>query len=65
MIQLDHSFYKVHGDRDSLKVLTFVESVTSMSGAVTVPDLSANPVAVKALKQFIAVFCVHEVCHSV
>ena len=36
-------------------VLTFVETVTSMSGAVIVPDLSANQVAVKALKHFIAV----------
>ena len=55
MIQLDHSFYKVPGETQNLKVLTFVETVTSMSGAVIVPDLSANQVAIKALKKFIAV----------
>ena len=55
VIQLDHSFYKVPGERQSLKVLTFVETITSMSGAVIVPDLSANQVAVKALKKLIAV----------
>ena len=38
-----------------LQVLTSVETITSMSGAVVVPDLSANPAAIKALKQFTAV----------
>ena len=55
VIQLDHSFYKVPGETHNLKVLTFVETITSMSGAVIVPDLSANQVAVKTLKKFIAV----------
>ena len=55
VIQLDHSFYKVQGETDNLKVLAFVETTTSMPGAVIVPDLSANPVAIKALKQFIAI----------
>ena len=55
VIQLDHSFYKVPGETQNLKVLTFVETITSMSGAVIVPDLSANQVAIKALKKFIAV----------
>ena len=50
VIQLDHSFYKVN-----LKALTFVETVTSISGAVIVPDLSVNKVAIKALKKFIAI----------
>ena len=36
-----HSFYKVPGETHNLKVLTFVETTTSMSGAVIVPDLSA------------------------
>ena len=40
---------------ESLKVLTFVETVTLMSRPVIVPDLSAKQVAIKALKQFIAV----------
>ena len=53
--QLDHSFYKVPGETQNLKVLTFVETITSMSGAVIVPDLSANQVAIKALKKFIPV----------
>ena len=51
-IQLDHVKNKVHGETTNLKIPTFVETVTSMSGAVIVPDLSANPVAVKAFKQF-------------
>ena len=55
VIQLDHSFYKVPGEIHNLKVLTFVETTTSMSGAVIVPDLSANQVAIKTLKKFIAV----------
>ena len=55
VIQLDHSFYKVPGESQNLKVLTFIETITSMSGAVIVPDLSANEVAVKTLKKFIAV----------
>ena len=50
-----HSFYKIHGEVENLKVLTFVETVTSMSGAVRVPDLSANQVAIKALKKLIVV----------
>ena len=33
----------------------FVETVTSMSGAVIVPDLSANQVAIKAVNKFIAI----------
>ena len=41
VIQLDHSFYKVPGEAQNLKVLTFVETTTPMSGAVIVPDLSA------------------------
>ena len=55
VIQLDHSFYKVHGEVENLKVITFIETVTSMSGAVMVPDLSANQVTIKALKKFVAV----------
>ena len=55
VIQLDHSFYKVPGETQNLKVLTFIETTTSMSGAVIVPDLSVNQVALKALKKFIAV----------
>ena len=39
----------------NLKVLAFVGTTTSTSGAVIVPDLSANPVAIKALTQFVAV----------
>ena len=54
VIQLDHSVYKVHGKVENLK-LTFVETVTSTSGAVVVPDLSAHQVAIKALKKPIAV----------
>ena len=54
VIQLDHSFYKFHGEVENLKVLTFVETVTSMSGAVIFPDLSAKQAAIKALKKFIA-----------
>ena len=38
VIQLDHSFYKVHGEVENLKVLTFVETVASTSGAAIVPD---------------------------
>ena len=53
--QLDHSFYKVPQKTQNLKVLIFVETITSMSGAVIVPDLSENQVAVKTLKKFIAV----------
>ena len=49
VIQLHHSFYKVPGDAQNLKVLTFVETVSSMSGAVIVPDLSANQVVIKKL----------------
>ena len=55
VIQLDLSFYKIPGENENLKVLTCVETVTSISGAVIVPHLSVNQVAVKALKQFIAV----------
>ena len=56
VVQLDHSFYKVPGgETHNLKVLNFVEAITSTSGAVIVPDLSANQVAIKALKKFIAV----------
>ena len=55
VIQLDHSFYKVPGSVQNLKVLTFIETSTSMCGAVIVPDLSANQVGIKALKQFIMV----------
>ena len=55
MIQLDHSFYKVPGSVQNLKVLTFIETSTSMCGAVIVPDPSANQVGIKALKQFIMV----------
>ena len=55
VIQLDHSFFNVHGEVDNLKVPTFVEMITFMLGAVIVPDLSANQVAIKALKKFIAV----------
>ena len=50
-----HSFYKVHGETENLKVLTFVETVTAMSGAIMVPDLSANQVEIEALKKLIAV----------
>ena len=53
--QLDHSFYKAPGEVQNLKVLTFVETVSSMPGAIIVPDLSANQVAIKALKNFIEV----------
>ena len=52
VIQLDHSFYKVPGSIQNLKVLTSIETSTSMCGAVIVPDLSANQVGIKALKQF-------------
>ena len=55
VIQLDHSFYKVPGSVQNLKVLTFTETSTSICGAVIVPDLSANQVGIKALKQFIMV----------
>ena len=55
VIQLDHSFYKVPGSVQNLKALTFIETSTSMCGAVIVPDLSANQVGVKALKQLIMV----------
>ena len=55
VIQLDHSFYEIPGENETLKVLTFAETVTSMSEAVIVPDLSVNQVAVKALKQLVAV----------
>ena len=55
VFQLDHSFYKVLGSILNLKVLTFIETSTSMCGAVIVPDLSANQVGVKVLKQFIMV----------
>ena len=41
-IQLDHSFYKIPGEHDNLKVLTFLGTVTSTSGAVIVPDFSAS-----------------------
>ena len=51
VIQLDHSFYKVPGSVQNLKVLTFIETSTSMCGAVIVPDLSANQVGIKSLKQ--------------
>ena len=40
---------------ENLKVLMFVETTASTPGAVIVPDFSANPVALKALKQFIAI----------
>ena len=53
--QLDHSFYEVRGEAETLKVLTFVETSTSMSGAGIVPDLPAHQVAIKALKKLIAV----------
>ena len=36
-------------------MLTFVEAVTSMSGAVIIPDLTVNQIAVEALKKFIAI----------
>ena len=55
VIQLDQSFYEIPGEREKLKVFTFVETITSMSGAVVVPDHSASHVEVRALKQFIAV----------
>ena len=55
MFQLDLSFYKVQGEIEDLKVLTFVERTASTSGAVIVLDLPVNPVALKALKQLIAV----------
>ena len=55
VFQLDHSFYKAHDEGESLKVLTIVETVTSMSGAAFFPDLSVNQVAVKALKKFTAI----------
>ena len=55
MIQLDHSFYMVPGAVQNLKVLNFIASIISMCGSVIVPDLSANQVGVKALKQFIMV----------
>ena len=55
VIQLDHSFYKVPGPVQNLKILSFIETSTSMCGAVIVPDLSANQVGVKALKQFTVV----------
>ena len=42
VIQLDHSFYKVPGETQNIKVLTFVETITSMSGAVIVPDVSKS-----------------------
>ena len=53
VIQLDHSSYKVHGEVENLKVLTVVETVTSMAGTVIVPGFSVNQVAA-ALKKFIA-----------
>ena len=62
VIQLGRSFYKVRGDSQNLNVLTFIKTTTSMCGAVIVPDLSANQVAVKALKQFIIV---NEFTHNV
>ena len=47
VIQLDHSFYKIPGSVQNLKALTFIETSTSMCGAVIVPDLQisleANP----------------------
>ena len=55
VIQLDHSFYKVQGETVNLKVLTLVETVTAMSGAMIVPDLSASQLALKVLKQLTAV----------
>ena len=55
VIQLDHSFYKIQGGGKSQKAHVSVEMIASMSGAVIAPDLSANPVAIKALKQFIVV----------
>ena len=55
VMQLDHSFYKVPGSVQNLKVHTFIGASTSMCGAVIVPDLSENQVGVKALKQFILV----------
>ena len=65
VIQLDHSFYEVHGEVENLKVLTFVQTVTSISGAVIVSNLSTSQVAIKALKKFIvAVKWIHQVCSS-
>ena len=52
VIQLYHSLYKVPGSVQNLKILIFIETSTSMCGAVIVPDLSANQVGIKALKQF-------------
>ena len=52
VIQLDHSFYKVHGSVQNLKILTFVETSTSMCDAVIETDLSANQAGIKVLKQF-------------
>ena len=37
VVQLDHSFYKVPGDTQNLKALTFIETTTLMCGAVVVP----------------------------
>ena len=42
VIQLNHSFYKVPGATHNLEVLAFIETTTSMRGAVIVPDLSAK-----------------------
>ena len=55
VIQLDHSSYSIPGENESLKVFTFMETITSMPGAVIVPDLSVNQIVVRALKQLIAV----------
>ena len=40
VIQLDHSFYKIPGSVQNFKVLAFIETSTSMYGAVIVPELS-------------------------
>ena len=55
VVQLDRSFYKIPGSVQNLKILPCIETSTSMCGAVIVPDLSANQVGIKALKQFIVV----------
>ena len=55
VIELDHSFYKVEIAPSNLKILTFVGENASMSGAVRAPDVSANFIDVKALKQLIVV----------
>ena len=67
VIQLDHSFYKIHGEAQKIsKCSLFVETITSISGAVIVPDCVSQSCSCQSPQEvhLQSMDWIHQVCSS-